>query len=86
MSGTRNSRMIKATPERLEGAPRQFRRGWSDEFKDFAGRALVTTGSCSTMPAFGFDGWNGLETRSINIDQAAWNFWVKPLRQIESWT
>jgi transposase len=25
--------MIEAVPERLEGAPRQFRRRWSDEFK-----------------------------------------------------
>jgi len=32
-SGTRNFHMIEAVPERLEGAPRQFRRRWSDEFK-----------------------------------------------------
>lgn len=32
-SGTRNIHMIEAVPERLEGAPRQFRRRWSDEFK-----------------------------------------------------
>ncbi|MBX4994126.1 transposase [Rhizobium leguminosarum bv. viciae] len=25
--------MIEAVPERLEGAPRQFRRRWSDDFK-----------------------------------------------------
>ncbi|MDK4730921.1 transposase (plasmid) [Rhizobium sp. Pop5] len=28
--------MIEAVPERLEGAPRQFRRRWSDEFKERA--------------------------------------------------
>lgn len=32
-SGTRNFHMIEAVPERLEGAPRQFRRRWSDDFK-----------------------------------------------------
>lgn len=37
-SGTRNFHMIEAVPERLEGAPRQFRRRWSDEFKE---RAVV---------------------------------------------
>jgi transposase len=35
-SGTRNFHMIEAVPERLEGAPRQFRRRWSDEFKEHA--------------------------------------------------
>ncbi|WP_425987520.1 transposase [Ensifer sp. R-19] len=35
-SGTRNFHMIEAVPERLEGAPRQFRRRWSDEFKERA--------------------------------------------------
>lgn len=35
-SGTRNFHMIEAVPDRLEGAPRQFRRRWSDEFKDRA--------------------------------------------------
>lgn len=28
--------MIEAVTERLEGAPRQFRRRWSDEFKERA--------------------------------------------------
>ncbi len=28
--------MIEAVPERIEGAPRQFRQRWSDEFKDRA--------------------------------------------------
>ena len=32
-SGTRNFHMIEAVPERREGAPGQFRRRWSDEFK-----------------------------------------------------
>lgn len=32
-SGTRNFHMIEAVPERFEGAPRQFRRRWSEEFK-----------------------------------------------------
>ncbi|THK33666.1 IS66 family insertion sequence element accessory protein TnpB [Ensifer sp. MPMI2T] len=32
-SGTRTFHMIEAVPERLEGAPRQLRRRWSDEFK-----------------------------------------------------
>jgi transposase len=32
-SGTRNFHMIEAVAERLEGAPRQFRRRWSDDFK-----------------------------------------------------
>ncbi|WP_113479904.1 transposase [Ensifer sp. Root278] len=27
---------MEAVPERLEGAPRQFRRRWSDEFKERA--------------------------------------------------
>jgi hypothetical protein len=35
-SGTKNFHMIEAVPERLEGAPRQFRRRWSDEFKERA--------------------------------------------------
>ena len=35
-SGTRNFHMIEAVAERLEGAPRQFRRRWSDEFKERA--------------------------------------------------
>jgi transposase len=35
-SGTRNFHMIEAVPERFEGAPRQFRRRWSDEFKERA--------------------------------------------------
>lgn len=35
-SGTRNFHMIEAVTERLEGAPRQFRRRWSDEFKERA--------------------------------------------------
>ena len=35
-SGTRNFHMIEAVPERIEGAPRQFRRRWSDEFKERA--------------------------------------------------
>ncbi len=32
-SGTRTFHMIEAVAERLEGAPRQLRRRWSDEFK-----------------------------------------------------
>lgn len=36
ISGTRNFHMIEAVPERLEGAPRQFRRRWSDDFKERA--------------------------------------------------
>ncbi|MCC8946655.1 transposase [Bradyrhizobium sp. Arg62] len=32
-SGTRTSHMIEAVADRLEGAPRQLRRRWSDEFK-----------------------------------------------------
>ncbi|WP_331375527.1 transposase [Sinorhizobium chiapasense] len=32
-SGTRTFRKIEAVAERLEGAPRQLRRRWSDEFK-----------------------------------------------------
>ena len=32
-SGTRNFHMIEAVAERFEGAPRQFRRRWSAEFK-----------------------------------------------------
>lgn len=31
-----NFHMIEAVAERLEGAPRQFRRRWSDEFKERA--------------------------------------------------
>ncbi len=36
ISGTRNFHMIEAVPERFEGAPRQFRRRWSDDFKERA--------------------------------------------------
>ena len=36
ISGTRNFHMIEADPERFEGAPRQFRRRWSDDFKERA--------------------------------------------------
>jgi len=32
-SGTRTFHMIEAVADRLEGAPRQLRRRWSDEFK-----------------------------------------------------
>src|SRR5690606_31003518 len=32
-SGTRTFHMIEAVAERLEGAPRQLRRRWSDEFR-----------------------------------------------------
>lgn len=32
-SGTRTFHMIEAVAERLDGAPRQLRRRWSDEFK-----------------------------------------------------
>ncbi|MGY3587075.1 transposase [Bradyrhizobium sp. USDA 4341] len=32
-SGTRTFHMIEAVADRLEGAPRQLRRSWSDEFK-----------------------------------------------------
>src|SRR5512138_2884380 len=32
-SGTRTFHMIEAVAERLEGAPRQLRRRWSEEFK-----------------------------------------------------
>jgi transposase len=32
-SGTRTFHMIEAVAKRLEGAPRQLRRRWSDEFK-----------------------------------------------------
>lgn len=32
-SGTRTFHMIEAVAHRLEGAPRQLRRRWSDEFK-----------------------------------------------------
>ncbi|WP_172626818.1 transposase [Bradyrhizobium ivorense] len=32
-SGTRTLHMIEAVADRLEGAPRQLRRRWSDEFK-----------------------------------------------------
>lgn len=35
-SGTRNFHMIEAVLERFEGATRQFRRRWSDEFKERA--------------------------------------------------
>ncbi len=35
-SGTRNFHMIETVTERLEGAPRQFRRRSSDEFKEWA--------------------------------------------------
>ncbi len=36
ISGARNFHMIEAVPERFEGAPRQFRRRWSDDFKERA--------------------------------------------------
>ncbi|WP_080662424.1 transposase [Sinorhizobium meliloti] len=32
-SGTRTFHMIEAVADRLDGAPRQLRRRWSDEFK-----------------------------------------------------
>jgi transposase len=36
MSGKTLASGSQAVPERLEGAPRQFRRRWSDEFKERA--------------------------------------------------
>ncbi|NTE43864.1 transposase [Rhizobium pusense] len=36
ISGTRNFHMIEPVPKRFEGAPRQFRRRWSDDFKERA--------------------------------------------------
>ncbi|MGY4198984.1 transposase-like protein [Bradyrhizobium sp. USDA 4520] len=40
-SGTRTFHMIEAVADRLEGAPRQLRRRWSDEFKAQVVMALV---------------------------------------------
>lgn len=48
-SGTRNLHMIEAVPERLEGAPRQFRRRWSDEFKERAVVAMEPGASISAI-------------------------------------
>ncbi len=36
ISGTKNFHMIEAVQERFGGAPRQFRRRWSDDFKERA--------------------------------------------------
>lgn len=44
-SGTRNFHMIEAVPERLEGAPRQFRRRWSDDFKARAVAEAIEPGA-----------------------------------------
>ena len=45
ISGTRNFHMIEAVPERFEGAPRQFRRRWSDDFKERAVAEAIEPGA-----------------------------------------
>ena len=50
ISGTRNFHMIEAVPKRFEGAPRQFRRRWSDDFKERAvAEAMEPGASVSAM-------------------------------------
>lgn len=49
-SETRTFHMIEAVAERLEGAPRQLRRRWSDEFKaQVAAEALEPGASVSAI-------------------------------------
>ncbi|MBY5592840.1 transposase [Rhizobium leguminosarum] len=51
-SGTRNFHMIEAVPERLEGAPRQFRRRWSDDFKARAVAEAMEPGASVSPDAY----------------------------------
>lgn len=44
-SATRNFHMIAAVHERLEGAPRQFRRRWSDYFKEHVSTGAILPNS-----------------------------------------
>ncbi|WP_414645468.1 transposase [Bradyrhizobium sp. 6(2017)] len=49
-SGTRTLHMIEVVADRLEGAPRQLRRRWSDEFKEqVVTEALEPGASVSTI-------------------------------------
>lgn len=43
--------MIEAVTERLEGAPRQFRRRWSDEFKERAVAEAIEPGASVSVIA-----------------------------------
>ena len=50
MSGTRTFHMIEAVAERLEGAPQQLRRRWSDEFKaTVVAEAMVSGANVSAI-------------------------------------
>ncbi len=77
-SGTRTFHMIEAVADRFEGAPRQFRRHWSDDFKARAVAEALEPGSNVSAIARRLDihpsqlfGWRraALGSRKENTDQ-----------------
>ncbi|WP_081369369.1 transposase [Bradyrhizobium japonicum] len=88
-SETRTFHMIEAVADHLEGAPRQLRRRWSDEFKaQVVAEALEPGASVyrgspigsaftrrSSSPGVAMLGPSGIIARGTRVARVCWRLW-----------